>query len=116
MIGRQTYFFALKKAFPRSFGNSGITRSSAKNKPFSFKSILRASNGLNFPLSFSTPTVLEINLMLCDSNRSLYSRCGSFVIKHIGVVRGSISGWDNGLLEARSSGLRKGRRRNGRTS
>jgi hypothetical protein len=92
VVDEPTYFLALKKAFPRSFGSNGITRSSARNKPFSLRSILRASKGLNFPLSFWTPTTFEINLMLLDSNRSLYSLCGSFVIKHIGVVRGSISG------------------------
>ena len=92
VVSKSTYFLALKKAFPRSFGSNGITRSSAKNKPFSFKSILRASKGLNFPLSFWMPMTLETNLTLLDSSRSLYSRCGSFVIKHIEVARGSISG------------------------
>ena len=43
VVGRSTYFLALKKAFPRSFGNNGITRSFAKNKPFPFYNIPRAS-------------------------------------------------------------------------
>ena len=92
MANRVKYFLALKKAFPRSFGSNGITRSSARNKPFSLRSILRASKGLNFPLSFWIPTTREINLMLCVSNKSLYSLCGSFVIKHIEDVRGSMRG------------------------
>lgn len=92
VVNETTHFLALKKALPRSFGSNGMTRSSARNKPFSLRSILRASKGLNFPLSLLIPTTREINLMLFDSNKSLYSLCGSFVIKHIGVVRGSMRG------------------------
>lgn len=71
--------------------------SSARNIPFSLSSIRRASYGLNLPLSFDIPTTLDMNLIPFPSNKSLYSRCGSFVIKHIGVVLGSTSGCLIGL-------------------
>jgi hypothetical protein len=91
------HFFAWKNFLPRSPGSSGTTRSSARKRPFSCKSSRRASNGLNLPFSFVMPTTRLINLMPCDSRRSLYSRWGSLVIKHTGVVRGSTRGCLIGL-------------------
>lgn len=71
---RNTHFFALKNRLPNSLGSRGTTRSSAKNRPFSAKSILLASNGLNLPFNFSIPTTREMKLILCEARRSLYSR------------------------------------------
>jgi len=91
-------FFASNHFEPNNFGNNGMIRSSAKNRPFSLRSILLASNALNFPFNFSSPTTREINLILCVSRRSLYCRCGSLVIKQTEVVRGSTKGWTIGIL------------------
>ena len=92
-----THFFASNHLEPNNFGNNGMIRSSAKNRPFSFRSILLASYALNFPFNFSTPTTLEMNLILCVSRRSLYCRWGSLVNRHMDVVRGSTKGWTMGL-------------------
>src|ERR1700685_3401661 len=58
---RIAYFFASNHLSPSSPGSSDTTLSSARNIPFSLSSILRASNGLNLPLNFVTPTTREIN-------------------------------------------------------
>jgi hypothetical protein len=92
-----TYFFASNHIFPSSLGKSGMIRSSAKNKPCSRRSCRLVSNGLNFPLSFSSPTTRAMNLIPSASSLSLYSRWGSLVIRHIGVVRGSTIGYLMGL-------------------
>lgn len=52
---------------------SPTTRSSHKNRSCSFINALRASYGLNLPLSFATPTTRLTNLMSAASRRSLYS-------------------------------------------
>lgn len=91
------YFFASNHLLPNNPGRSGTTLSSARNMPFSLSSILRASKGLNLPLSFVIPITREINLIPCDSSSSLYSRWGSFVIRHTAFVRGSMSGCSIGL-------------------
>ena len=85
----KAYFLALNHFEPRRRGKSGMTRSSARNMPFSLRRSRRASYALNFPFNFSSPTTRDMNLMLCRSRRSLYSRCGSLVIKHTPDVRGS---------------------------
>ena len=92
-----THFLASNHFVPSNFGSNGIIRSSAKNRPFSLRSILLASNALNLPFNFSTPTTLEMNLILCVSRRSLYCRCGSLVSRHTELVRGSTRGWTMGL-------------------
>lgn len=74
-----------------------MTLSSARKSPFSFNNSRRASNALNFPFNFAIPTTRDINLMFLLSRRSLYSRCGSFVIKQIDVVLGSTRGYSIGL-------------------
>ena len=94
-----THFFASKNFLPNNPGSKGTTRSSAKNKPFSCRRSLRASNGLNFPFNFVMPTTRLINLMPCESSKSLYSRCGSFVIKQTEDVRGSTRGCFKGLYD-----------------
>lgn len=96
-INIDTHFFALNHSFPNNLGSRGITRSSARKRPFSLNNRRRASNPLNLPFNFSIPTTLEINLMLLASRRSLYSRWGSFVIKHTAVSRGSTRGCSRGL-------------------
>lgn len=96
---RATHFLASNHLLPKSPGNKGMTRSSARNIPFSLSSIRLASKGLNFPLNFVMPTTRDINLIPLDSKRSLYSRWGSFVIKQIGDVRGSTSGCTIGLCK-----------------
>ena len=92
-----SHFFASNHLLPKIPGNNGTTRSSARNIPFSFSNIRRASKGLNLPLSFVIPITREINLIPFDSIRSLYSRWGSFVIRHIEDVRGSTREWTIGL-------------------
>ena len=92
-----THFLASNHLEPNNFGNNGIIRSSARNRSFSLRSILLASNALNLPFNFSTPTTLEMNFMLCVSRRSLYCRCGSLVSRHTELVRGSTRGWTMGL-------------------
>ena len=67
------HFLALKNAFPSSGGSNGITRSSARKRSFSLRSNLRASNGLNLPLSFVIPTTLETKRIFFSSSKSLYS-------------------------------------------
>lgn len=69
-----THFFASNHLTPNNFGRSGITLSSARNMPFSFNNILRASKGFHLPLSFVMPTTRCINLTLFAASRSLYSR------------------------------------------
>lgn len=98
-LQKPTYFLASNHFEPSNRGRRGITRSSARNMAFSFNSSRRASNALNFPLSFSTPTTLDMNLMPCRSRRSLYSRWGSLVIRHTPDVRGSTTGYFRGLRE-----------------
>ena len=94
---RTAYFFAVKNIFPRRRGRSGMTRSSARKSPFSRSSARRASNGLNFPFSFSTPTTRLMNLTPACSRRSLYSRCGSLVMRQTAESRGSTRGYLTGL-------------------
>lgn len=103
-----THFFASNHLLPRSPGRRGVTRSSARNKAWSLSSILRASYGLNFPLSFVMPITLDINLIPWVSSRSLYSRWGSFTIRQTADDRGSTSGWTIGLgaIEHKTSGGR----------
>lgn len=94
---RQTHFLASNHFEPSNFGSNGMTLSSARKSPFSFNNSRRASNALNFPFNFAIPTTRDINLMFLLSRRSLYSRCGSFVIKQIDVVLGSTRGCSIGL-------------------
>lgn len=97
-----TYFFAWKNALPSSLGRRGTTRSSARKSPFSRRSIRRASKGFHLPLSFSMPTTRETNLTLFSASRSLYSRCGSLVIRQMPELRGSMSGWASALYHSLS--------------
>lgn len=92
-----THFFAAKNAFPSRRGRRGMTRSSARKSAFSRSRARRASNDLNFPLSFSTPTTRLTNRTPAFSRRSLYSRCGSFVMRQIADERGSTRGYLIGL-------------------
>ena len=87
----------MKNIFPRRRGRRGMTRSSARKSAFSRSKARRASNDLNFPLSFSIPTTRLINRTPASSRRSLYSRCGSLVIRQMDDVRGSTRGYFIGL-------------------
>ena len=95
--GQHTCFLASKNFLPRRPGSNGTTRSSARKRSFSLRSKRRASKGLNLPFSFVTPTTREMNLMLFASSRSLYSLCGSLVMRQTGEVRGSTRGCARGL-------------------
>jgi hypothetical protein len=93
-----THFFAVKNIFPSRRGRRGMIRSSARKSAFSRSRARRASNDLNFPLSFSMPTTRLMNRTPACSRRSLYSRCGSFVMRQIADERGSTRGYLIGLF------------------
>ena len=88
-----------------------MTRSSARKSAFSRSKARRASNDLNFPLSFSIPTTRLINRTPVSSRRSLYSRCGSLVIRQMADVRGSTRGYFIGLSDHTACELRRKSRR-----
>lgn len=96
---KDTNFFAVKNIFPSRRGRRGMTRSSARKSVFSRSKARRASNDLNFPLSFSIPTTRLINRTPASSRRSLYSRCGSLVMRQTADVRGSTRGYFIGLSD-----------------
>lgn len=71
-----THFLASKKILPNNFGIDGMILASHKKISWAFINARRASNGLCFPRSLSSPTTRSTNLMLCAARRSLYSRWG----------------------------------------
>jgi hypothetical protein len=108
---KDTNFFAVKNIFPSRRGRRGMTRSSARKSAFSRSKARRASNDLNFPLSFSIPTTRLINWTPASSRRSLYSRCGSLVMRQMADVRGSTRGYFIGLSDHTACKLRRKSRR-----
>lgn len=107
LLSGKTNFFAVKNIFPSRRGRRGMTRSSARKSAFSRSKARRASNDLNFPFSFSIPTTRLINRTPAFSRRSLYSRCGSLVMRQTADVRGSTKGYFIGLSDDTECKLRR---------
>eukprot|EP00961_Rhodomonas_salina_P231211 3123077-Rhodomonas_salina.2 len=71
---------------PIKWGSSGRTLSSARNKSYVPHSCRCASYCLNLFRNFEIPMTREIPVMPCAAILSLYSRCGSFTIRHLEAV------------------------------